>query len=121
MAFRMTVKSRIRVSDELKKVRDPTFWRFGANEWWKLISPYTPMDTGALFESVNIRGDEGSGSVEYKQPYAHRMYNGQRMHFRKDKHPLASAEWDKAAEPSQKPRLIQSMQNYIDSGRLKLK
>lgn len=139
MAFRMTVKSHINSAKRLQQVRNDGFWKFGANEWWKLITPYTPMEEGVLFETVEIKPKE----IEYKAPYAHYIYRGELMvdpetgssYAQKDskkvyagkelkmstaRHPLASKEWDKAAEPTQKPKLIRAMQGYVDSGRLNL-
>lgn len=139
MPFNMSVTSNIDIPKHLAKVNGDEFWKFGATEWWKLITPYTPMETGTLFESTTIRPKE----IEYNAPYAHYLYHGELMvdpetgssyakkdakkvyagtelQFDKSKHPLASKEWDKAAEPTQKPKLIDSMQKYVDSGRLNL-
>ena len=116
----VTVETHIDIKSNLDKVRDKEFWLFAANEWWKLVTPYVPMDSGALATTVIIRADEGSGEMEYIQPYAEPMYEND-YNFRTDKHPLASSQWDKAAEPQQKPKLIDAMQDYVDSGRLNLK
>ena len=139
MAFKVTVKANINVRKHMAKVQDNDFWKFGANEWWKDITPYTPMETGTLFETVEIRPKE----IEYLAPCAHYLYRGELMvdpdtgssyarqgakkvytgtplNMSKAKHPLVTKEWDKAAEPTQKPKLIDAMQKYIDSGRLKL-
>lgn len=146
MGFNMRVETKINVPETVKQVRDPTFWKYAASEWHRLITPYTPMETGTLSESVEIKGEKGNGSIEYTAPYAHYQYEGKVMgpsfynpdfgfwsppgkpkhytgaslKYSKEKHPLASAKWDKAAEPTQKPKLIRAMQGYIDSGRLEL-
>lgn len=104
------------------------------------MTPYVPMNTGTLSEQVEIR----PGEVEYTAPYAHyvyegrvmgptyydpdygfwsppgekKHYTGKKLNFSGGKHPLASAHWDKAAEPTQKPKLIAAMQGYIDKGGL---
>ena len=137
MGFGVKVEARINVNAHLAKVRSDEFWKFGANEWWKLITPYTPMDMGTLFETVEIRPKE----VEYKAPHAHYLYKGELMvdpetrssyarhgvkkvyagrslKISRARHPLASKEWDKAARPTQKPKLVKAMQGYVDSGRL---
>ena len=139
MAFKVTVKANIDVRKHMAKVRDDRFWEFGANKWWKLITPYTPMETGTLFGTVKTRPKE----IEYLSPYAHYLYRGELMvdpdtgssyarqgakkvytgtpmSMSKEKHSLASKEWDKAAAPTQKPNLIKAMQEYVDSGRLNL-
>ena len=142
MAFNIKIEARIDNIGTMKKVQDDKFWKFAATEWWRLISEYTPKDTGTLIQSVDIRPKE----IEYKSPYAHYQYHGKVMgpnyysedygfwsppgkkkdytgadlKYKKDRNPKASKEWDKAAKPFQKPKLIQAMQGYINSGRLNL-
>lgn len=102
-----------------KAENDPAFWKFAATEWHKLYDLYVPMQTGRLKSSVLIRPKE----IEYVVPYARRIYYGDGFHFWKDNgapHPKASARWDQAAAPTQLPKLKVALQNYIDSGRLKL-
>jgi hypothetical protein len=99
-----------------KAENDPAFWTFAAEEWHRLYEPYVPMDQGVLKDTVTIRPKE----IEHTAIYARYQYNGDGFNFRRDKHPKASAHWDQAAAPTQLPKLAQSMQNYIDSGRLNL-
>ena len=75
------------------------------------------METGALKDTVMIRPRE----IEHTVPYAHRMYEGVNFRFRKDRHPKATAQWDKKAAPTQLPRLASTLQGYIDSGRFRFK
>ena len=143
--MKVSIEAKIRIPENLAKVRDKEFWLFGANEWHKFISPYVPFETGTLDETVRKEADELTGSIEYYAPHAHYQYEGKVMgpsfyspdygfwsppgekkHYTggkltyHNKHPLSSNHWDKAAEPTQKPKLIDSMQRYVDSGRLKL-
>lgn len=141
--MKISIKANINIPKDLAKVRDSRFWKFAANEWWKLITPYTPMLTGTMSEQVKVKGESGNGEIEYTSPYAHYIYKGELMvdaetgsayaragtkkvyagkelDLSSGKHPLASKEWDKAAEPTQKPKLIDAMQDYVDSGRLSL-
>lgn len=117
----MTVKIDVTVSEihidvqgHLNRVRSDKFWTFAATEWKRLYDPYVPYRTGTLANTVTIT----PGQIEHTVPYAAYIYNGN-FRFRKDQHPKASRRWDKAAEPTQKPKLIHSMQAYVDSGRLK--
>ena len=139
----LKIENRVNIPAVMLKVENPAFWKYAASEWWKLLTPYTPMDTGTMSESVKISGDPKEGLIEYRAPYAHylyqgelmvdpatgssyagqgvkKVYTGQDLVISKERHPLASKEWDKAAEPLQKPKLIRAMQGYIDSGRLNL-
>ncbi|MBO5060240.1 MAG: hypothetical protein J6C82_04935 [Clostridia bacterium] len=144
--MKMSVEVNVSVSHNLAKVRDKTFWLFAANEYHRLVSPYVPFQSGNLDETVNITSTETGGENEYISPYAHyiyegkamgptyyapdygfwsppgqkKHYTGEKLEISKSRHPLASDHWDKAAEPTQKPKLIDSMQGYVNSGRLNL-
>ena len=146
MGFKLSIKTKLDIPGTLKKVEDPMLWKFAANEWHKLITPYTPMETGTLSEDVKIKGEVKTGYIEYTSPYAHYQYEGKAMgdsffnpdfgfwslkgkpkhytgkslNYDKSRHPKACAKWDKVAEPTEKPKLIQAMQGYVDSGRLDL-
>ena len=143
MPMQIKVESNINVPKNLAKVRDEAFWLFGASTYHRLMSPYVPFETGTLDETVKIKGGEMKGEVEYFAPHAHyiyegklmvdpetgssyakkdskKVYTGKSLNISKKKHSLASARWDKAAEPTQKGKLIASMQSYADSGRLHL-
>lgn len=97
-----------------KAENDEGFWRYAALQWWELYRKYVPMDTGMLTDNVQIRAKE----IEHTQPYAHRLYEGTNFNFSREKHPKAAAHWDRAAAPTQLPKLAATLQQYIDSGRL---
>lgn len=115
MEIKFTVtKVNINTRRLLNKVNnDRAFWTFAATEWHRLYEPYVPMHHGTLKDTVSIRPKE----IEHTVPYARYQYNGTNFRFRRDK---ACAKWDKAAAPTQGPKLASAMQKYIDSGRLKL-
>lgn len=109
------VTSKIDIPRVLRNIDDDTFWTFAANEWHKLISPFTPMDTGNLYSNVEIQPKQ----IHYQMEYAPYVYESN-ANFRKDLHPLASREWDQAAIAAGKDKeLIDAMTNYIKSKRLK--
>ena len=97
-------------------MNDAGFWTFAAEEWHRLYDPYVPMRTGMLKDIVTITPKQ----IEHTVPYARYQYNGTNFHFSKEQHPKASAQWDKAAEATQLPKLCSTMQAYVDQGRLKL-
>jgi len=97
---------------------------FAATEWHRLYHKYVPFRTGVLAGQVGYEGRPGKVNfqpwqIEHTAPYAHRQYHGH-FNFRKDLHPRASRMWDKAAEPTEKPKLVQSLQRFIDSGKISL-
>lgn len=137
--MKLTVINKLNIPNILSRLDDDKLWEFGASEWHKLISLYTPMQEGILFEDVTIRPKE----IEYNHPGGNYIYRGilmvdpdtgssyakkgakkvytsKQLEYQKDKHPLATKEWDKAAQPTQGPKLVNAMQGYINSGRLKL-
>lgn len=97
-------------------MNDEGFWTFAATQWHRLYSPYVPMRTGKLKNTVSIT----PGQIEHTVPYARYQYNGTNFHFYKEENPKASARWDKAAEATQLPKLCSTLQAYIKQGRLKL-
>ena len=100
-------------------------------------SPYVPMDSGTLDQTVNIT----KGYVHYKAPYAHYMYEGevygpnypimeggqvvgwasppqkhptgQPLDYSTDKHPLATSHWDKAMKVSKGQQLADDITAYL--------
>ena len=94
----------------LNKVKNDKFGLFLAQEWKRLISPYTPRREGTLEDTAIVRPFE----IEYIQPYSHYVYYGETFNFRRDANPYATYEWDKAAEKAgQKEELIKSANQYL--------
>lgn len=134
--MKIRVENRINIPRALAKADNDKFWTFAAAEWHKLVSKYTPRDTGTLIGSVDIRPKE----FEYRVPYANYQYHGTvRTDSRgrtwvkhgerkpvdtgrplKYKRKSASSKWDMAAIPKERAKLMRTLQNYIDSGRLNL-
>lgn len=75
-----------------------------------LCSPYVPMDTGMLDQNVSIT----ESYTEYKSPYAKCMYYGHGFRFSKEKHPLATSEWDKAMKNARGGQLAREIEQYIN-------
>lgn len=106
---------------------------FANNTLYKLCNDFVPMDSGALASTVSALPkntrlsnqqvlEMGETSItaeciQYKAPYARRMYMGERFNFSIGEHPLATAHWDKAAMLSRRPNLVKSIQAYLDRGR----
>lgn len=72
-------------------------------------SPYVPMDTGYLDQTVDITADY----VHYKAPYAHRIWEGRGMNFSKDQHPLATSHWEQAMAKAKGDQLAKDVTNYL--------
>lgn len=137
------VKVELNMPRILNKVENDQFGMFLANEWHKLITPYTPRRDGILFENVSYKPFE----FTYNTPYAHYMYNGvqyvdpvlgvsgftnddgatffsrkgvekipsgKTFNYRTDRNPYATDHWDQAAENAgQKDKLIRSANEYL--------
>ena len=96
--------------DISKPLNSSKFGLFLAQEWKRLISPYTPRRGGTLEDTALVRPFE----IEYIQPYSHYVYYGETFNFRRDANPYATYEWDKAAEKAgQKEKLIKSANQYL--------
>lgn len=98
-------------------VEDDAFGLFAAETWYKLYRDYVPNREGTLYDSASER--IRPWEIEHNTPYAAAVY-AKNKNYRKDKAPRATAHWSEAAEPVELPKLIRSMQNYIDQGRLKI-
>ena len=102
-------------NDFLKIVNNDKFGLFAAQEWKRLMNPFTPHRTGTLEDTARIKPWE----IVYIQNYASYVYNGITFNFRKDTNPYATYEWDRAAiNAGQDQKLISAAQKYIDKEKL---
>lgn len=111
--MRLTAEVRIDAQGILEKLHADGLWLHAAQAWHRLYAPYVPRDTGRLYEDVRI----SPGQIEHLAPYAAHVYGGS---FPASSGGAASRAWDRAAEPTQKPKLVAAMQAYVDAGGLKL-
>lgn len=86
------------------------------SEVLKDSAPFVPMRTGFLMNSGPIGTKLGSGEVIYNAPYARRVYYGTYMHFSKDKHPQACAQWFEKAKALKKNEWIKGVDKIIKEG-----
>lgn len=94
----------------LDVVNSDAFGREAATEWHRLYKDWVPHRNGVLYDDVNIEPWE----IRYNSIYARYQYNGDNFHFYKGHHHNAGSRWDQRAEPTQKPKLIQTLQKYLD-------
>ena len=81
------------INGEIKKITNHRkAGLFVATTFARYMNKYVPMDTGMLAQNLFIQ----PFSVTYNQPYASEVYEGTKLNFSKEKHPLATAHWDKA-------------------------
>ena len=130
----------------LNRVQSDKLWKFAATEWHRLYKDYVPMKSGNLYQNVIIE----PGKITHMAPYTHYAYEGEvfgpnfpiyesgnlagffsqpnrrkkktgrSLKFSRQFHPKATRKWDKAAQPTEKPKLIAAMQGFIDGGHLNL-
>ena len=111
--MRLTAEARIDEQAIAEKLRSDGLWLHAAQTWHRLYEPYVPRDTGRLYGDVRI----SPGQIEHLAPYAAYVYGGS---FSAGSGGAASRAWDRAAETTQKPKLVAAMQAYVDAGGLKL-
>ena len=99
-----------------RKVNGDTLGRMAAEEWWKLYADWTPYREGDLYNNVQLRPWE----IHHKAVYARYQYYGDGFRHFTGYHPRASSRWDKRAEPTQKPKLEQTLQRFVNGGGLHL-
>lgn len=74
--------------------------------------PYVPFRDGDLSQNVTITKD----AVTYTSRYANRQYKGEDFNFRKDYHPLATAQWDKAMKIAKGQQVADDISDFIKRG-----
>lgn len=94
-------------------------------------SPYVPMDSGAMDQTVEITPE----CVHYKSPYAHFQWNGKvfvdsrgspwarrseskhetdrNLQYSRDKHPLATAHWERAMLAAKGGEFCKDIEAYL--------
>lgn len=96
-----------------QKITNNKFGLLVANEWKRLIDPYTPRDTGTMQETAKLK----PWQIHYIQNYSEAVYYMRGAKFQK-KNPYSTYEWDIAAEKAgQKDKLYRTLNNALQSGR----
>lgn len=99
------------ISGVSRRLFTPEVMKYANTRLHAYCSPYVPMDTGYLDQTVDISAE----CVHYKAPYAHRVWEGNGMHFSTDKHPLATSHWEQAAMAAKGDQLADDITAYIGS------
>lgn len=109
---------------------------FMAQEAKRLMDPYVPARNMVLSRNVRTYVEDEHGVVHYLSPYARFQYEGfvmvsritgspwamkgeskvvtgRRLNYSGARHPLATAEWDKAMKTARMDDYIQAVQNYV--------
>ena len=109
-----TVKIKVVLNEPsiLNKVKNDKFGLFLAQEWKRLISPYTPRRDGTLEDTAQVR----PFVIEYQVDYDFYVYYGEDFNFRTDGNPYATFKWDNAAANNgQKDKLTRAANKYLDT------
>lgn len=109
---------------------------FMASEAKRLMDPYVPARNLVLAKNVKTYVEGGSGIVHYLSPYARYQHEGllmvsritgspfakkgeskvltsRRLNHSGARHPLATAEWDKAMMAAKGEAYVRSVENYV--------
>lgn len=82
---------------------------FMATEAMRGMSPYVPFRNGYLDASAKAE----PFAVTYSTSYARRIYHGTSLKFSKERHALATAEWDRAYEAAHGQELARAATAYL--------
>lgn len=119
IAWKKGLKIDLNEPQILNKTTNDQFGLFVSNEWKRLIDPYTPRDTGVLMGITGQTVDLMPFKIHYKSKYAESVYNGSYMHFKTNKNPYATYEWDIAADRAgQTDKLYRTINNALRSGKI---
>lgn len=83
---------------------------FLANEVYRIMIPYTPMDTGIMYQSAIIEPHK----ITYTQPYSAKLYYGEELNFSKEKHPNATDHWDIPAKNARGAEVARAVNRYLN-------
>lgn len=86
-----------------------SFGLFLATEAMRGMSPYVPFRNGYLDASAKAE----PFAVTYQTSYVSKVYHGTRLRFSKERHALATAEWDKAYAAAHGQELAQAGTAYL--------
>lgn len=82
---------------------------YTAQQAERLMAPYVPMDTGMLVDNTTVEPFK----VTYNSTYANHIYERTNLNFNKEKHPLATAKWDRAMSIAKSGQLATEVTNFI--------
>lgn len=103
----------------LKKVQNNRLGLFAAQEWKRLIDPYTPRDTGTMQDTAKITPwsiTYDAKTVVGGKSYAVYVYYGENMNF-KHNNPYSTFKWDQAAaNAGQLDKLTRTINSALKSG-----
>lgn len=140
----MLVKVELNAPRIMTKVENDRLGRFTAQQWHRLMIPYTPRRTGRLIRNVAYMPH----AIHYKEPYAHYMYEGKvyvdpqtgasgfltdkgwrsrrnirkiptarSFSYNKTQSPYATDHWDiVAARSGQRDKLYRTINNALQNG-----
>lgn len=114
----MALKIKFKVDADINADRiadkfvSPTLKHYANCRLYAFYYDYVPFMEGFLAGNVRIT-DEG---IEHLMPYSHYQYTGEGFNFRQDNHPLAAANWDKAAMAAKGDLLTQDIENAVKRG-----
>lgn len=110
-------KIKVEINIDGKKIANEIITKgvriFANEDFWRLYEDFVPMREGDLYNDTDI--DETG--IYHKVPYAKKMYNGEKFNFSTQRHPKATAKWDKVAFISQGEILKRDIEAYIKSKR----
>lgn len=112
---------------------------FMANEAKRLMDPYVPARNLVLAQNVRTYVEDGVGMIHYRSPYAGYQHKGllmvsritgspwarsgeskvvlgTKLNHSRSRHPLATAEWDKAMKAARMSDLTAAVQRYVKGG-----
>lgn len=117
--------------ERIESLVDDSFMIEVHNEFARIIEPWVPMDEGPLSQGYEVTRDY----VRYKEEYAHYMYmgelylaengsswakEGEKKHptgrplkYGKEKHSLATKEWDKVAMQTEIDRFAEYVKKRL--------
>lgn len=90
--------------------------RFIDTECLRLSNEKAPFDQHTLIESGNIHTKIGSGQLEYRTPYARRLYYHPEYEFNKEHNAEAGGYWFHRMSAQYRERILKGAQKISNGG-----
>ena len=104
-----------KITEQIEGTLDDKAKLFFYNEFYRYMEKYVPADTLSMYDTVDISSDGIFFLMPYSsQPYYGKTKEGNPMHFKTDKHPLATDHWDIATWNAKGDEICRNLQDFIN-------
>lgn len=106
----MSVKVELRTKQAFQRIFNRDTMYYSNSRLQAYCDPYVPFRDGNLSQDVTITAD----GVTYNRNYAKKVHDDMTLDIKKDLHPLATQQWERAMAVAKGQQLADDIQGYIE-------